>query len=92
MHKVVLVRECCGTANTTLSLQDSQFPKFKFFSTALEFPWSSVPEWLIDATREYLLEKDTSSLQLWEPVTLIQGNNYILAGLLLALNLKWKID
>ena len=24
-------------------------------------PWSSVPEWLIDAIREYLVEKDTSS-------------------------------
>ena len=48
----MLFRECCGTVSTTLPLQDSQSP---------ECPWSSVPEWLIDAIREYLVEKDTSS-------------------------------
>ena len=34
MYEVVLFRECCGTVNTTLSLQDNQFPEFKFFTAA----------------------------------------------------------
>ena len=34
MYEVVLFREHCGTASTTLSLQGSQFPEFKSFTTA----------------------------------------------------------
>ena len=34
MYEVVLFRECYGTVNTTLSLQDSKFPEFKFFTAA----------------------------------------------------------
>ena len=34
MHEVELLRACCGTVNTTLSLQDSQPPEFKSFITA----------------------------------------------------------
>ena len=57
----MLFRKCCGTVSTTLSLQDSQSPELKSFTIAQECLWSSVPEWLIDAIREYLVEKDTSS-------------------------------
>ena len=32
--KVVLFRESCGTISTTLSLQDSQSPELKSFTTA----------------------------------------------------------
>ena len=55
----MLFRECCGTVSTTLSLQDSQFPDLKHLSIAQYFAWSSVP--VIDAIREYLVEKDTLS-------------------------------
>ena len=33
MYEFEVLRTCCGTVNTTLSLQDSQFPKFQSFIT-----------------------------------------------------------
>ena len=35
MYEVVLFRECCGTVSTTLSLEDSQSPEFKSFTTVM---------------------------------------------------------
>ena len=57
----MLLTEYCGTVSTTLPLQDSQSPELKSFTIAQQCPWSSVSEWLVDAIREYLVEKDTSS-------------------------------
>ena len=34
MYEVVLVTECCGTVNMTLSLQDSQFSEFESYTPA----------------------------------------------------------
>ena len=51
---VVLLAQLCH-------LEDSQPPEFKSFLTNQYCPSSTVPEWLNDVIREYLLEKYTSS-------------------------------
>ena len=66
MYEVELLRKCCRTVSTTFSLQDHQSPEFKSFIKAQYCPWSTVPEWLADAMREYLLEKGTSSSTVME--------------------------